>query len=208
MTSNIPASGYSRIVKVLKIGLPVIGLSLMALAIAWPSLTKKEHTPSVHVDASSPEVTENRMLQPRYVATDEKGQPYEIQAQWGKQHTEKTADLINPHGVLSSQEHGDVQLDADSGYYDMDQKKLDLKGNVKLKSQDGYQFETEVAHVDAGNKIVDSDSPLTGKGPTGTMKSENGFTLSESEEGHRRIHLKGRSQVIIAPNTLKKGNAQ
>ncbi len=201
-------SAYTRYVKRLRILLPLIGVSLITLAILWPYLNKKEHVSILKVDKNSPQITENHMVQPRYASTDKNGQPFQVEAQWGKQHTEKAADLVTPHGVITTEKHGEVQLDADTGHYNMETKNLELNGHVIMKSQDGYHFETTKAQLDAQNKVVDSDAPLDGTGPTGTLKSQDGFTLQESQDGHRSITLKGRSQVTIAPGTFKKAKAK
>ena len=201
-------STHTRHVKRLRVLFPVIGVTLVALAILWPYLTKEEHVSTLNVDKNSPQVVENHMLQPRYASTDKKGQPFQVEAQWGKQHTEKAADLVTPHGVITTEKHGEVQLDADTGHYNMETKNLELQGHVIMKSQDGYRFETTKAQLDAQNKVVNSDTPLDGTGPTGKLKSADGFTLQESPDGHRSITLKGRSQVTIAPETFKKAKAK
>src|SRR5438445_11968455 len=94
-------SAYSRYVSLMKVILPVGILLSIGLALGWPYLTstRKENIPQV--DASHPEIRENRMVRPHYLSTDKKGQPFHLTADWAKQKTEDLADLISPEGSVT-----------------------------------------------------------------------------------------------------------
>lgn len=197
-------SGYSKFVKITKLGLPIAGAFLLAIALAWPYLNDDEpEVKTVEIEKDHPSVIEQRMINPEYKSTDTKGQPFAVQAEWGKPLSKDEADLVTPKGTLTTEKHGDVRLDAKHGVYNKDTRELILDGDVTLDSDDGYHIVTQQANVDVENKAADGDVPIQGYGPTGLMKSENGFHIEQGKDGKRKITLKGKSHLTINSETLK-----
>lgn len=199
-------TSYSAFVKSMKIALPVSGLLILVAVIAWPFMSEKKLTSMTNVDAESPEVVDNHMIRPKYASVDKQGRPYEVEADWGKPTTDHEADLTTPHGTLTTDDHGDVVLDAKHGHYDKDTRVLNLKEDVVLNTDDGYHFETQAADVNMESKTVEGNVPIQGSGPAGQLQAEDGFKLEETDDGNRIITLKGRSRVVINSETLKKAN--
>ena len=188
---------YSRYVSLMKIILPVGILFSIGFAIAWPYLSSLSKESLGVVDLSQPEIRENRMVRPHYVSTDEKGQPFHVDAEWAKQETKNLADLVNPHGSIMMVEGQTFKLEAKKGQYDSQEKVLNLEGNVTLNSTDGYHVQTEKARVTIDNKIIEGDNYIEGEGPTGKIRGQNGFKVETRPQGKKVITLKGPSQVII-----------
>ncbi len=197
---------YSKFVQSMKIILPLGGVLILVGVIAWPFVSTKKVAPMTDVDSKSPEVVDNHMIRPKYASVDKQGRPYEVEAEWGKPTTDHEADLTTPHGTLTTDDHGDVVLDAKHGHYDKTSRVLNLQEDVVLNTEDGYHFETQAADVDMEAKTVEGDVPIKGNGPTGQLQAEDGFKLEETEDGNRIITLKGRSRVVINSETLKKAN--
>ena len=186
--------------------LPVAILLTVGLAIGWPYIhsLSKEHISIV--DPSHPEIRENRMVRPHYMSTDEKDQPFQVDAEWAKQKTENLADLVNPHGSITLEKGQTFNLEAKKGDYDSEAKILNLEENVTLTSTDGYDVKTEQARITIDNKIIEGDSYIAGEGPTGKIKGQ-GFKI-EKRPGGNVITLKGRSQVVINKAAAKKHKAE
>lgn len=195
--------GYSLYVSLMRFFLPLGILFSLGLAIGWPYFHSVSNEEEITiVDPSNPEIQESRMIQPRYVSTDKKGQPFHVNAEWAKQRTNDLADLVSPKGAMTMLEGQTFNLKAKEGQYDSEMKLLNLEGNVTLTSTDGYHIQTEKARINVDQKIVEGDVPIEGEGPTGKIKGE-GFKVESRPQG-KVLTLKGRSQVVINSSTLKK----
>jgi len=201
MMLRIP-KGYSRYVSLMKVILPIGILLSVGLSIGWPYLhsLSKENTP--FIDTSQPEIQENRMVRPHYMSTDEKGQPFHVDANWAKQKTENLADLVSPHGSITMTEGQTFELQAKKGHYDSQTKVLNLEENVTLTSTDGYHVQTEKARITIDNKVIEGDNYIEGEGPTGEIMGQKGFKIETRAHGKKVITLKGPSRVVIK-NTSK-----
>ncbi|EKE10171.1 MAG: hypothetical protein ACD_16C00074G0009 [uncultured bacterium] len=195
---------YSRYVNFIKLTL-LIGIVLaFGFTFGWPYIMSLGKEDMVLVDASRPEIQENRMVHPHYVSTDETDQPFHVDADWAKQTTEGIADLTNPSGAITVEEGQTFNLEAKEGYYDNQGKFLDLKGDVTLTSTDGYHVHTQKARITLENKVIEGDLSIEGEGPAGKIYGQNGFKIENRSEGKKVITLKGPSRIEINRGSLKK----
>ena len=193
---------YSKFVLFIKVALPLLGIFMLSLVFLWPHLKEQIVESTEFADVSQPDVVENRMVHPKFMSTDNKGRPFELDAQWGKQTNASEADLTNPHGKMTNSKGIEIDLKSNEGTINHDDKVVDLNGDVVLSTSDGYIVETESAAIDINNQTVDGNVPVTAEGPMGSLKSQNGFTVVEGDQG-KTITLKGKSQVIINSKSLK-----
>ncbi len=203
MKSIIPKS-YSRYVSLMRVILPIGILMSVGFAIGWPyvlSLDKKE---VVFIDPSQPEIRENRMVNPHYLSTDAKGQPFRVDADWAKEQSENLTNLVNPTGSMTMVEGQTFNLKAKEGHYNSETKVLSLKGDVNLTSTDGYHVQTKEAQVRIDDKTIEGNSYIEGEGSTGKIRGEGFKIESRGQEGKKVITLKGRSQVVIHKSSMKK----
>lgn len=192
---------YSFYVGFMKVLLPIGIVATFGIAIGWPYLTSLKKEQIVPVDMSQPEIKENRMVRPHYISTDAKGQPFRVDADWAKQHSDNHADLINPEGSMTVLEGETFKVKSATGHYDTENKTLTLEKNVVLTSTKGDVIKTEKAHVDIDKGVISGNSPIEGKGETGEFKGE-GFRVEKRAQGKKVITLTGRSRVVI--NAKKK----
>ena len=198
------AKGYSRYVSLMKFILPLGIIGSLGFTFGWPYLTSLGTQDVVVVDTSLPEVQENRMVHPHYVSTDEKGKPFHVDADWAKKTSDGLADLTNPSGAITMEKDQTLNLTAKEGHYDSKGKSLDLEGAVTLTSTDGYNVQTENAHITLENKVIEGDSPIEGEGPAGKMRGQKGFKIENLPEGKKKITLKGPSRIEINQSSVKK----
>lgn len=187
---------YSRFIGFIKIALPIAGVLMLSLIFLWPYLQKPTVESTEFANTSQPDVVENRMVHPRFMSTDQKGQPFELDAQWGKQVTEELASLTSPHGKLTNSKGITTDLKSETGTFNHENKTIDLNGDVLLSTSDGYVVKTQSAAIDINTQTVDGNEPVTAEGPLGSLKSEDGFIVEENDNG-KVITLKGKSRVII-----------
>lgn len=199
---------YSFYVSLMKILLPIGIVFALGLAIGWPYITSLHKENLIAIDATQPEIKENRMMRPHYISTDKKGQPFHLDADWAKQQSENEnlADLTNPQGSMTMIEGETFNVASEKGHYDSQGKTLTLERNVVLTSTNGDVIKTERAHVDLDKGIISGNNPIEGKGETGEFKGE-GFQVEKRAHGKKVITLKGghsRARVVINNTSQKK----
>lgn len=194
---------YSFYVSLMKILLPIGILLALGLAIGWPYLTSLNKENIIAIDTSHPEIKENRMVRPHYISTDEKGQPFQLDADWAKQKSENFADLTNPQGSMTMIKGETFNVESKKGQYNSQDKTLTLEENVVLTSTNGDVIKTEKALVDLDKGIITGNNPIEGKGETGEFKGE-GFRVEKRAQGKKVITLTGHSRVVINNNNKKK----
>jgi len=198
------SSIYSRYVSLMKVILPLGILLSIGFALGWPYLMSIGKESFSIIDPNHPEIQENRMVRPHYISTDDKGQPFHLNAEWAKQKTENLADLISPRGSMTMLEGETFSVESQQGHYDSQTKTLTLEENVILTSTDGYHIKTDKAHLTIDNKMIEGDHYIEGKGPTGEIMGAKGFKVETRPEGKKVITLKGHSRVVINNAPLKK----
>lgn len=195
---------YSNYVSLMKIILPLGILLAIGLVIGWPYFVSGGKEPLTMIDPDQPEIKENRMVRPHYMSTDTKGQPFHLNAEWAKHKTENLAHLINPQGSITMLEGETFKVESKKGNYDSQGKTLTLEDTVTLTSTDGYNIQTEKAHITIDNKTIEGDHYIEGTGPTGALMGEKGFKVETRAGGKKVITLKGPSRVVIDNASIKK----
>ncbi len=190
----------------MRIILPIGVILAIGMSFALPYILSPHKEKGAPINIATPDIKENRMLNPQYTSTDEKGNPYAIKADWAKQRTDKVADLFRPQGTMVMTEGQTVQVIAQKGIYDLDKKNLELKQDVTLTSSDGYHVTTEAATFAVDNQSIESTTYVKGKGPMGSLEGSEGFKIQTSPGGGKIITLKGPSCVTITPGYGKKKN--
>lgn len=192
----------SRWVAAARLLLPAVALTLLGGLLAWPTLFPDEKRFRLSkLPVSQEEEAAVRMLNPRFVGTDDGGRPYTLTATEATQlaipgAVTKDSQLLltQPKADLSGEKGDWVQLSAHEGRYDKDHKMLTLSGAVTLFHDSGYEMHTEQAQADLARKRVAGILPVTGQGPQGDMAADDGFEILDRGQ---RIFLLGKSRVVL-----------
>ncbi len=130
-----------------------------------------------------------RMINPRFTGRDAKGSPYVIVADAAIRRPAEPALLLleNPRLSMVDRDQPRFEVTAENGEYDRDKATLDLTGDVRLASGDGYQFKTSQARLFVANGVAEGREPVTGRGPMGVIVAD-AFELYREE---RRIVFEG-----------------
>lgn len=190
-------AAYSSFVGVMRYALPLVALVLLGLIVAWPLVTGREEgfrisfTDSTDVDGSL------RMINARYLGTDDRKQPYTVTADLARQPDPESPivflDMINADVFTMDDEW--YALTADTGRYDREGRLLDLDGNVTIHADDGTEFRTDRAHADLGTGTAEGDRPVEGQGPLGQLNAE-AFRIIEGGES---LFFSGNVRLVIDP---------
>ncbi len=191
---------YSRLVSLLRYLLPILAIGLLALVAIWPQIHRGVdgfRLQSLKLDPS--EVSTLRMSNARYHGVDERNRPYVLNAEGAVQNPrdKNFVALEVPKANLVLENGAGVSVAAESGVYDGTAKMLDLMGAVRVRRDDGYVFETEVARVDLKSGMVDGNDPVRAHGPGGTIEAEGFRVLQKGEV----VEFKGKSRVLLPQGT-------
>ncbi|MEE2760389.1 MAG: LPS export ABC transporter periplasmic protein LptC [Pseudomonadota bacterium] len=193
---------YSRFVTCMKVGLPLIALSLVGLLILWPQVKEGDVRLSVGmanfkaVNPGSP-----TMVNARFVGSDNRSQPFSITADLAKNLLlgKSAVELEVPKADLALRDGSWLAMTARTGLYDQKGKTLELEGVVNLFHDSGYEFNTEIAHVDLTGGVATGEKPVMGQGPFGQLAAE-GFRI---EKLGKRMLFTGKAKLTIFPTALE-----
>ncbi|MBB4267481.1 LPS export ABC transporter periplasmic protein LptC [Roseospira visakhapatnamensis] len=198
MTPTEPGAtrGYSRFVTLMKILLPGLAAAIFGTMLAWPQIAARTESFMVGFAQLDPRETDPRTLvNPRFHGLDDKEQPYTLIAASAVEGADNPdrVDLMRPQGDILLREGRWIALNGRTGVYSKLERTLDLSGDVILYRDDGFEFQTDQAHVDLLTSAAHGDQPVSGQGPDGTIRSE-GFELVD---GGAVVHFTGRARMVL-----------
>lgn len=172
-SSSMDALRYTQFVGVMKRALPTAAFAVIAAVLAFFFVARQPAKVSMtyaRLDAIKNDLT---MIKPHLTGADAKGHPFTITADTAVQDIKnpKRASLRKVEADLSL-DKGWINIDAAKGLVDMLGGSLLLNGGIDVYSDSGYTFHSEAAWVDLKKWIVWGNNPVTGQGPTGTMRAD------------------------------------
>lgn len=184
----------SRIIRVLRYGLPAVAVVLALALLIWPHLTFKIGPLEGTIELGS-----NRLVMRdlRYEGKDDRGRPFVVNAE---KATETRSD---PREVELEQLKAELKLSrgfvlarSNRGMYYEAEKRLDVWGNVQIFDPSGYEFRGRSATVNLRDSLVLADEPVEGQGPLGII---HGNAAAISEKG-QHIYLYRGVKATLYPN--------
>jgi lipopolysaccharide export system protein LptC len=163
--------GYSRFVRIMKVMLPVIALSLVAMVILYSANGRDGDTIRITTTQLNDITADRALLAPKLVGTDGRGQPFTVTAKGASVEPGK-ARLMTIDDVkadITMQDKSWLQVGATEGVLDVEGKTLDLKRTINIYSDRGYECQTEQARYDFGSGVLKGDTPIKCQGPLGVI---------------------------------------
>ena len=192
----------SRVRKLRRI-LPCVALLSVAVVLLWSTIA---HFFEKKIDGLPDDMNQltlhNEVANLRMVSTDEKGNPFKIQAQSATQRGGAQASFTHPTGEFLLSSGQTVSLTADRGTMNQENNQVTYSGHVVLKTDDGYQIETECAVMNIKEQKAEGQAPIQGFGPPGKVFAKTGFCL---EKKTNLLTFKGPTQLIIDQSNNRKG---
>ena len=190
------STGYSKIVRRLRVLLPLVSVLTVAIVILWPHIRAEFNHPT----ETSQEDRQARMVNGRYVGSDSHGRPYTVTYESAQQPPGGgPIEMVNPTAELTLQNGHWVALKADRGHYDQTAGLIDLSGNVEFFHDEGYRFVTEKAHVEFNKNLAWGERAITGRGPKGEVAGR-GFRLINNGES---IVITGPARMLLRPDAAQ-----
>lgn len=189
-----PGRTYTRIVRWMRLLLPLIALCVVGVLIAWPRM-EEAMAPVAREAAAVPAAARNEVLNPRYESLDNSGQPFVITADRAVQSL-KDPDLVlldRPAASLTLGNGRVLSGRAENGTYRQAEEQLWLEGDVRLSQDDGYEMTMEKLLISLKTQQAWSDRPVSGQGPAGTLAA-SGVQL---DNGNGKLIFTGPARLVL-----------
>jgi lipopolysaccharide export system protein LptC len=192
------AARHSRLVRVLRIAVPVVVTLAMAGVVAisifnpFRALMKQLPLDMDNLVVSGTKIT---MESPHLSGFSPDQRPYEL---WAKTATQ---DLTDPDHVelkalrakVLQEDRSTVTMDARTGVFNTKAQLLDLRKDILLQSSTGYEARLSQALLDIGKGTVTSEEPVDVKLLNGTLTADKLRILEKGElvrfEGRVKMNL-------------------
>lgn len=191
------AHRYTRYVTIMRRLLPAVAIVLIAIIVGWPQLLPDNRVQVGYGEQDLDDTSRHSLsvVNPRYYGVDNQMRPYSIFAETAKQTPDQIIDLDRPRADMTLKDGSSVLLDASHGAYQQKEQRLQLRGNVNLSQDTGYEIRTQSADIDLTAGTAEGHEPVNGHGPSVQLEGE-GFRLIERGQ---TIFLTGKSHVVLQP---------
>lgn len=189
---------YSRFVGMMKFLLPAFAAALMGLVVVWPRLDPTATRFRVGYSEVAPADIENpQMVAARYTGVDSADRPFTVTADTATQVAADSplVDLDTPQSDITLADGSWVTLSALAGMYNQNTHDLELRDEVNLFHDAGYEFHTSSAHIDLKRATAHGDAPVDGQGPFGHIRSQ-GFRVLERG---KTVVFTGPARLVLQP---------
>ena len=167
-----PGSPHDRLIKLAKLGLPLLGVVLLALLVLSPF--DKRGDVSFILDKKGVDKATERMRieSARYSGEDAKGNKFTISAERAIQQR-SDIPIVMIEGMMANLglAQGPLVINASRGQYDLDNQMVQIDGPVRVAGADGYRLETSNVRVDMKQHRLQSRGRVTGAMKLGTFEA-------------------------------------
>lgn len=194
------ARQHSRYVRLLKLGLPIVGVMIIA-GFVGALVFQKFAYPSLDIGTIALEDGKLVMENPNLSGVDENKRPFSLSAEKAIQDADqpKRVELITINAQLPMENAVTANITAGNGIYDAEAKTLILSESVKVETSDGMRIELQGAEVDIGEGSLRTDNPITATSKQADISSQS---LIVGESGERLI-FEGKVRMTLRPKALK-----
>jgi lipopolysaccharide export system protein LptC len=205
------ARRHSRVIRVLRIALPVGLVAMLSLTLAVAYLKPFQALTNLPLDPGKVGISGSKitMEQPRLAGFTRDNRPYELTARAAAQDLTKPGilELLDLHARVQMQDQGTVVISAINGIYDTKADVLKLADDVLLSSSTGVDARLKEATVDMKKGTIVSESPVEVKMLNGTV---NANRLEVTENGASVSFQRGVETYLFMgePSETKKASAQ
>ena len=187
-----------RLVRFLKIALPLAAAGLIAAIFAFPSGgVRGLRMEGVEVGGDG-----LRLERPRFSGADAEGRPFTVEAEWALPDAPdpQRVELGPLRGEATPEAGRRATLVAGGGLLRVPEETLRLVGGVALTTSDGWRLRADRAEADLDSGALVAEGSVRGEGPEGALaarslraeRGEDGYVLRF--EGGVRLTLPGRGE--------------
>jgi lipopolysaccharide export system protein LptC len=167
---------HSRRVRFLRKAIPVACACGLVMPVLWGIVAPYARTvPDVQVGAVSIQGTRIRMDAPKLSGFKKDQKAYEVTAREALQDI-KVPTVVELNGLVGRMEqetNSFARLTAHWGRFDQTAEKLDLKGEVRLRTDKGYEADLSSARVDMKTGDVATQERVEIRSKNGTIEADS-----------------------------------
>ncbi len=189
------ATGHTRLVKFLRVGLPIICLILLGLYFIPNKLEIKVKLPDGDVSIDDVSIRKDALVMsnPQY-----QGGNINVRADHSIQNP-KTIHILRLNKItakVDNKEKGWVHLDAATGVLDTKKNTMRLEKRIDVKTDSGIVARLSQAHVDMKKQTVMSWQPVSVKMPNGNVYADKMTFFSKQDlltfKQNVRVHMENK----------------
>ena len=193
---------YSGFVGLMRYLLPAMAAVLLGLVVAWPLFGDGQEGFRIALSEDAGIDGRLTMIKASYQGTDTKNRPFVIRGEEAFQ-SDSHSPIVLISGIgadifADRARNGRLAMTAREGVYDRGAERLDLEGDVTVRSDAGHEFHTASARIDLPAGIATGDEPVSGKGPHGLLDAGN-FTLKDRGQ---IMMFGGRVRMTVFPQAV------
>lgn len=205
--------GYSLFVTILKFSLPLLALAIIGVLIARlagdppqklatfdnlraaPANNSSGAAPAPNDTGAAPAPVPGQieLEKARYEGMDDEQNPYTVTADRAVRAMDAPDTVLfdNPMADITLQDKTWVAVRAKSGSFDRAGEHLDLKGDVAVFHDSGYEMQVQDMAIDLKKKTAETSLSVKAQGPMGAIAAQN-----------MRVQDQGNLIVFGGPATL------
>lgn len=197
-----PVIGYSRVVSVTKIALLTLAMILIAALIILPitSPVNKNFRLNFSTLEKNDKGDMPKMVNPHLQGVDSNNQAYNVSAKSAVQDKMERMLLKDINADINLKNQGWIYITAEDGLFDHKNKTMDLKGNISIFNNEGYEFFTDEVYADMKKSSIYGNTKISGQGPIGNITADS-FSV---ENKGSYIKLTGHVKLVLFPGADKK----
>jgi lipopolysaccharide export system protein LptC len=166
--------GYSRFVRIMKVMLPLVAISLIVLVVIYSTTGGDRNKVAFTMGTLDAVDKDRQLVNPKLTGTDGRGQPFTVTAKGATQAPGKARRLTIDEVTadITMQDKSWVQVGAIKGELDVEGKTLDLSNSINIFSDKGYECHTTSARYDFGLGLLKGEKPISCQGPLGLITGQ------------------------------------
>jgi lipopolysaccharide export system protein LptC len=190
------AMRHSRRVRFLRKAIPAFCAAAVIGPVAWGVAAPFARIGAdIQVGPVSMSGTKLTMESPKLSGFKKDGKAYEVTATQATQDV-KTPTIVELSKLTSRMEQDAkkyARLTADWGRFDQTADRLDLKGNVRVRTDNGYEADLLSARINVKSGDVVSDEPVVVRSQSGTITADR----AEVRENGKHAVFEGRVRSVF-----------
>jgi lipopolysaccharide export system protein LptC len=193
------ALGHSRRVQFLRRFIPLATAVAFVGPLLWGIVSPfARQTPDITVGKASVTGTKITMEFPKLSGFKKDMKGYEVTAQEATQDM-KTPSIVELNKLtarMEQEKNSFARLTSDWGRFDQTANRLDLKGNVQVRTDSGYQADLMSANVDIKSGNVLTREAVTVKSNAGEINADS----MDMRDNGKHVIFEGRVRSVVTPS--------
>ena len=191
---------YSRLVRWLKVLLPLAALALLSTLFLLSRAPDQEATIPFAKKDMVDRMRDQRITAPVFSGTTDNGDELIVTAATASPAIgDKPADAQDLSARITTPEGLTISLTADRGTLVQPTDTATFAGNVVIETSTGYVVETHTLNTQLGTVTADTPGEITGSGPLGSFAAGQMQMESKNETGDIHMLFKNGVKLIYDP---------